>query len=118
MKPRLDELESIVRKRICATCAEEGEVSKQAPGCSSDCSLFELFPLVAQAVNATESDKIEDYIKAIRENVCPNCLDHALDGSCERRGRDCALDRYMDRVVEAIKEATGKSFEPRPLAAH
>jgi hypothetical protein len=75
------------------------------------CTLFELFPYVAQAILATESDRIEPYIEAIRENVCSVCIEARLDGSCPKReDRCCALDTYLGPIVEAISEATGKTF--------
>lgn len=110
MKPRVDELEAIVRMRICAVCSErtsEGVCGKE----TAHCSLFELFPLVAQAILATDSESIEPYIKAIRENVCSVCVEQKLDGSCDLRDEvRCALDAYLVPIVEAIEEATGKSF--------
>lgn len=112
MRPRVDELEAIVRKKICAACdARTVEGACGRPD-GSGCSLFQLFPYVAQAIIATDSDRIEPYIEAIRENVCSVCMDQRLDGSCARReDRSCALDLYMEQVVEAIEEATGKTFD-------
>jgi hypothetical protein len=82
------------------------------------CSLFQLFPLVAQAVLATQSEDIQDYIQAIREHVCAVCLDQRLDGSCDLRSQArCALDAYLLPVVDAIEEATGRSFDRRNLKA-
>lgn len=116
MKYRVEELESIVRSRICAVCTDrtpEGICGMEGPDA---CSLFQLFPLVAQAILATESDRIEDYVQAIRENVCSVCADQRLDGVCERRDEaHCALDAYLVPVVDAIEEATGRSFDRRNL---
>jgi hypothetical protein len=117
MRPRVDELEAIVRRRICAIC----EFRKVEEACSHEepgrCSLFELFPLVAQAIAATDSDNIEDYRNAIRENVCSVCIDQTLDGSCERREKACALDGYLEQIVEAVEEATGRRLN-RGTAVH
>lgn len=107
MRPRVDELEAIIRKKICTVCDQR--TVEGACGLPQDqgCSLFELFPYVAQAVLATESDNIEDYVAAIRENVCPKCINQRLDGSCDRRDNvTCALDSYMVPIVAAIEEAT------------
>jgi hypothetical protein len=72
-----------------------------------------LFPLVAQAVMATESDRIEPYIDAIHEHVCSVCIDQRLDGTCPQRdGHSCALDAHMPEVVEAIEEALGRPLRP------
>ncbi len=111
MKPRVDELEAIVRSRICAVCSDR-TVDGTCGLAETGCSLFQLFPLVAQAILATDSSEIEPYIRAIRENVCTVCIDQALDGSCKRREEvTCALDAYIVPIVEAIEEATGKALK-------
>jgi hypothetical protein len=76
-----------------------------------ECALFELFPRVARAILSVDSDDIQPYIQAIRRDVCSVCVEQGFDGSCEKRRRvECALDAYLVAVVDAIEEATGKSF--------
>ena len=106
------ELEAIVRNRICKLCTErtiDGDCNLETP---SNCALFRLFPQVALAIQSVESNDIQPYIDAIRRNVCSVCQDQASDGSCEtRRQVQCALDAYLLLVVDAIEEATGKTFD-------
>jgi hypothetical protein len=108
----LAELEAIIRNRICGVCAERsasGECGLEEP---SSCALFRLFPQVAAAIQSVKSDDINPYLEAIRRNVCTVCTDQAADGSCEtRRQVQCALDAYLLLVVDAIEEATGKTFD-------
>jgi hypothetical protein len=110
----LAELESIVRNRICAVCTErkaEGGCGLERP---SGCALFDLFPRVARAIQATDSNDIQQYLEAIRRDVCSVCLEQEPDGSCERRRQvQCALDAYLLPIVDAIEEATGKKFARR-----
>jgi len=118
MRLQVDELAALVRSRICREC----EVREAGEGCHPEapdrCKLFELFPLVAQAILATDSHDIQDYVRAIRENVCSVCLEQALDGSCALRGgTQCALDSYLPQIVEVIEEATGKKFQRGNLCA-
>jgi hypothetical protein len=114
----LQELESIVRDRICAVCSErtaDGQCSLEEP---SSCALFRLFPQVAQAIQSVRSDDIRDYVEAIRRGVCTVCAERAADGSCEsRREVRCALDAYLVLVVDAIEEATGKTFDRKGLGS-
>ena len=115
MDRSLVELESIVRNRICKVCTErtvDGQCGLEEP---SNCALFRLFPQVAEAIQTTQSDNIQDYIDAIRRHVCTVCTAQDSDGSCGLRQEvQCALDAYLMLVVEAIEEATGKDFG-RPL---
>jgi hypothetical protein len=84
---------------------------------------------MAAAIQSTHSDDIRDYVRAIREKVCSICEEQAADGSCEQRNQvRCALDAYLLLVVDAIEEATGRTFDRNvstaterpiiPVAAH
>jgi hypothetical protein len=112
MDRSLVELEAIVRNRICKLCTErtiDGECNLENP---SGCALFRLFPQVAKAIQSVQSDDIRPYIEAIRRNVCSVCEEQASDGSCETRKQvQCSLDAYLLLVVDAIEEATGKTFD-------
>jgi hypothetical protein len=112
MERSLVELEAIVRNRICRVCTErtsEGQCGLEEP---SSCALFRLFPQVAAAIQSVKSDDIRVYIEAIRRNVCSVCTEQASDGSCETRQQvQCALDAYLLPVVEAIEEATNRTFD-------
>jgi hypothetical protein len=91
----------------------DGQCGLEEP---TDCALFRLFPQVAQAVQSVDSDDIQPYIDAIRRNVCSVCADRAADQSCETRQQvRCALDAYLLLVVDAIEEATGKTFDKQGL---
>jgi hypothetical protein len=111
MERSLAELESIVRERICRICSDrtvDGDCGLEQP---SSCELFRLFPQVAKAIQAVDSNEIQDYLGAIRANVCSICCEQAADGTCEsRRQVQCALDAYLLRIVDVIEEATGKRF--------
>jgi hypothetical protein len=116
MKRSLAELETLVRSRICKVCTERtvtGECGLEEP---EFCALFFLFPQVARAIDSVQSDDINDYVAAIRRNVCTMCAEQAPDGSCETRQKvRCALDAYLLLVVDAIEEATGKVFDRHSL---
>ncbi|MBI1787607.1 MAG: hypothetical protein HYR60_08675 [Acidobacteria bacterium] len=116
MERSLLEVEAIVRDRICRVCSDrtaDGQCGLEEP---RDCSLFRMFPQVAKAIQATRSDDIMDYVRAIREQVCAACQYQASNGSCEKRKEvRCALDAYLLLVVDAIEEATGKSFDRAAL---
>jgi len=118
MERSLVELEALVRNRICGVCTSrttEGQCGLEEP---SSCALFRLFPEVAAAIQSVKSDDIRVYIEAIRKNVCSVCTAQAADGSCETRQQvQCALDAYLLPVVEAIEEATAKTFDRKNITA-
>lgn len=114
----LEEIEAIVRNRICRVCTSrnvDGQCGLEEP---SSCALFRLFPKVAEAIQSVHSDDIQQYVEAIRSKVCAVCVDQAADGSCETRQQvQCALDAYLLLVVDAVEEATGKTFDKSNLMA-
>src|SRR5579871_4094028 len=100
MQKSLAEIEVIIRNRLCSLCTSRtvnGACGLEEP---SQCALFRLFPQVAQAIESVRSDDIQQYVDAIRKNVCAICTDQAADGSCETRQQvQCALDAYLVLVV-------------------
>ena len=112
MDRSLEEIEAIIRNRICRVCTDrttDGQCGLEHP---SSCALFRLLPQVAQAIQSTMSDDIRQYIDAIRRNVCAVCEEQAHDDTCEKRQQvQCALDAYLPLVVDAIEEATGRTFD-------
>jgi hypothetical protein len=116
MDHSLLELEAIVRSKLCGVCSDrttEGQCGLENP---ANCALFRLFPEVARAIQSTHSDDINDYVAAIRKQVCSICGDQTKDGYCDKRHHvDCALDAYLLLVVDTIEEATSKSFDRASL---
>src|SRR5260370_4566215 len=96
MQLTLEELETVVRGKICAVCSDrdgKGGCGLEEP---TACALFRLFPYVARAIQSTHSDDIRDYIAAIREGVCSVCRDQEGGGTCARREQvRRSLDAYL-----------------------
>jgi hypothetical protein len=58
----VDELEAIVRNRLCQVCSDRGVDGTYGLEQPADCALFRLFPGVVQAIRSTSSDDINDYV--------------------------------------------------------
>jgi hypothetical protein len=112
MERSSEELEALVRNRICGVCTDrtaDGQCGLEQP---SSCALFRLLPRVVQAIQSVDSTDIQPYIDAIRRDVCSACGDQRADGTCETRQEvRCALDAYLLLVVDAIEDVTGKTFD-------
>jgi hypothetical protein len=117
MERSLAELEAVVRDRICGVCTERTVAGECGLEDQNQCALFRLFPEVARAIQSVQSNDITEYIDAIRHRVCSICVEQAADGSCDTREQvRCSLDAYLLLVVDAIEEATGRSFDRSRLA--
>ena len=116
MVSRLDEVAGLIHARICPSCTQRVEACE--PPQAGCCALFDLLPLVVQAILATESRELTDYQRAVRENVCSVCADAALDLSCELREQvRCALDRHLAEVVELVRQVTEQSAPAAPAVS-
>jgi hypothetical protein len=65
MDRSLANLEQILRRRICHVCSDrrdDGSCGLEKP---ADCAIFRYLPEVAGAIQATESDDVPDYLRAI-----------------------------------------------------
>ena len=111
MQLTFEELETVVRGKICAVCSDrdgKGGCGLEDPAA---CALFRLLPYVARAIQSTHSNDIRDYVAAIRGDVCSICWDREQDGTCKRREQvRCSLDAYLIPIIEAIQEATGRKL--------
>lgn len=112
MSPDASErLAARIRERICAVCVDrnpDGSCDRLAEGA---CTLMEKLPLAAEAILRVDSDQMEPYIQAVRDNVCATCDLRYPDGSCDRRSTDrCMLDCYLPLLVEAVEEHFGRAL--------
>lgn len=109
----MKDLEEALRTRICSVCVDrnlEGVCHLEE---ENECALFNSLPKVAQAVNSVQSDKIEDYIAAIRKAVCSECVHQDEYGVCRVREEvRCVLDRYLTLIVQTIEEVQGITLKP------
>ena len=111
-------LEAALRRKICGVCGVymdrnvDGTCSLNE---SNECVLFAKLPGIAQAISRVHSDLMDDYVTAIREDICSNCAEQH-EGLCKPRdeGR-CVLDRHLLLIVDAIEEARGVTLQPSRL---
>ena len=97
-------LEEILRERICGVCIDHDEKRL----CEITCTLFEKLPQITACIARVNSTRMEEYVTALREDVCAKCTQQ-VEGFCATReeGR-CVLDRYLPIIVNVIEETQGK----------
>jgi hypothetical protein len=105
-----------VRRKVCSVCLE----ARDDGSCGltgRTCAIEEHLPAIAAAIAATRSRHLEDYVDAIRAEVCDRCRHQDASGVCElRSAADCALESYLYLVVEAIEEVEGPLL-PAPVVS-
>lgn len=109
----LQSLERALRRRVCSVCVDRNVDGSCDLNAQHECVLFDRLPQVAKSILLVQNGRIEDYISAIRENICAQCFHQRLDGSCDKREEvRCALDRYLPLVVDVIEEMREGFCEP------
>lgn len=97
-----------IRAKACAACldvADNGSCGLR----SRLCSLAAHLPLIVKAIGSVQSDRMDEYVEAIEDQVCRQCHEQDAQGRCRlRETGDCALYAYLPLVVDAIEEARGR----------
>ena len=93
-----------IRQRVCAVCLDgRGDGSCGLTG--RLCAIEAHLPRVVQAIAALQSNRMDDYVKAIESQVCGSCEQVGPDGDCRQRDLgECALATYLYLVIDAIDE--------------
>jgi hypothetical protein len=94
-----------MRARICTKCIDgDGHGNCRLPA-GVFCALESFFPELVSTVIGVQAVTYNDYVAALRANVCANCKHQQLNGMCSKRETlECALDRYYPIVIEIIDE--------------
>lgn len=101
----LDEYREVVRAKICAKCVDGDANGGCRIGGEQACAIIDHLPRIVETVLSVESDRLEPYVKALRENVCAGCQHQETSGNCAVREKvDCPLDRYFPMIVDVLLE--------------
>jgi hypothetical protein len=101
----LEKYRKAVYGKVCSHCIDLGESGKCTLEGDLKCGVELYLEKIIDVVKSVKSDKLDDYVKALREQVCSHCKDQSPDGTCQlREDVDCGLDRYFVLVVEAVEE--------------
>lgn len=97
----------LVREKICRKCIDgDGKGNCRLP-VGETCALQVFFPEVVHTIQNVQGSSYDDYVKALRQNICRTCEHQLADGSCFKRDAlECALDRYYPLLVTIIEELT------------
>jgi len=106
-------LEDALRKRVCSVCVDRNLEGPCALEEQHECVLFDRLPKIARTLSYIRSNRMDDYITAIRWEVCSECPHQRLDGSCaQREEARCILDRYLPLIVDAVEETRAAFHQP------
>jgi hypothetical protein len=97
-----------IRRRVCSVCLDQRDDGTCHLAGRRLCAIEAHIPRIVEAVMAIDSSRMDEYVDAIKAQVCSDCRHENLDGSCMFRERgECALWTYLPLVVGAIEEVRG-----------
>ena len=101
---RFDEYWQAVSAKVCVKCIDGDSNGHCRIGDERECGLNTHFPKIVETILAVESERLEPYLHALRQNVCADCLHQSTDGTCTVRTQvDCPLDRYFPMIIDVIQ---------------
>ncbi|MGE5432426.1 MAG: hypothetical protein ACM3QX_15190 [Syntrophomonadaceae bacterium] len=96
----------VIRQNICSICADSNDIGKCSLTKEEICALEAYLPQIVEVVHSVDSPDIQDYIDALRKEICSECHTQKEDGYCYlREDVNCSLDRYFPLIVESIQKA-------------
>ncbi len=99
-----------IKDKVCMHCIDADSYGNCRTSDAKYCTIELNYKRVVKAIQQTNSGRYEDYISALRENVCSNCNYGASDDCVERDTVECPLDRYLPLVVDAVEGVRKAQF--------
>ncbi len=97
-----------IRRRVCTVCLDQRDDGSCQLAGHRLCAIEAHLPRIIEAVMGIDSSRMDEYVDAIKAQVCSECRNENLDGSCTFRERgECGLWTYLPLVVDAIEEVRG-----------
>ena len=93
-----------IRKKVCGVCLNRVssglcEITKE-----DTCAIERFLPEIIETATSVNSDKIDDYVSALRASVCRACRPNGEIECSVRDSEECILDRYFVLIIEAVEE--------------
>ena len=100
----MDKYLEAIKEKVCTHCIDAGQDGDCRISTSRDCTIETNYNRIVKSILATKSNRYEDYVAGLRENVCENCSYGEPDQCDDRNQVECPLDRYYPMIVDAIEE--------------
>jgi hypothetical protein len=99
-----NEYEAAIRRYVCSRCIDFGADGLCHSKDPQGCAIYRFLPELIRIAEGPDDPSMESYLRAVREDICSHCRE-ALTWPCPlRTSADCALDRYLPLVIEAVAE--------------
>ncbi len=105
MKAQREAYIKALHEKVSAHCIDRTSEGMCRPGMGFTCRLQTYLDQIVEAIEGVQSDRIDDYVEAMRAKICSICEYQQPDGTCPYRDTaECDLNRYLALVIEAVEE--------------
>jgi hypothetical protein len=99
----IDEYWGAIQQRICPRCIDGNGTGACGLPPGEVCPVKSLLPELISTVAHVRADTYEEYVAALRQNVCVRCNHLQNDLSCAKReDLECALNRYYPLIIDIV----------------
>jgi len=96
-----------IRRRVCAVGLDKRDDGSCHLAGGRLCAIEAQLPRVVEAVLAVRSTRMDDYVDAVKDQICAGCRGQDQQGQCSlRESGECALWTYLPLLVDAVEEVT------------
>jgi hypothetical protein len=94
-----------IRARVCVVCLDRRDDGTCHLAGGRLCAIEAHLPRLVEAVLAIESDRMDEYVEAVKSQVCGACSGRDPNDYCPfGNAAECALWAYLPLVVDAVEE--------------
>lgn len=106
-----------IKDKVCTHCIDADGFGNCRISSDKICTIESNYDRIVKSILATKSNRYEDYVAGLRENVCENCSYGASENCDDRNEIECPLDRYYPMIVDAIEQVGIDYIRQASLAA-
>ncbi len=99
-----DRIVESIHSRVCALCMHADAVGSCSVSQREICAVERFLPEIVDVATTINSDRIDDYVSALRDLVCRVCRPEGQQHCTIRDSTVCGLDRYFVLIIEAIED--------------
>ncbi|MBS1902943.1 MAG: hypothetical protein JSS75_04500 [Bacteroidetes bacterium] len=99
-----------MRERVCLHCIDSDQYGNCRIGGNKECTIASNFETIVNIIQQTNSERLEDYVGAVRRNICRECEYGSIANCNERDTVECQLDRYLPLVIDVVDQQQGMQF--------
>ena len=79
----IEKIRRAVHNKVCERCIELGADGNCTLTGDRRCGVELYLEQVVEVVRSVKSNKVEDYVRVLREKVCSHCKNQRHDGTCQ-----------------------------------